>query len=498
MEAATTRGSLQGAIALELQHVEPAVAADYLIRVKRPPPAGWEKLADRLLVPGSAVAMALSSPLTLTLVRDTYNEGDDVREFLDFCDAAGPGVRREDIEDHLLDRVLPSAYTQRPGDPPARYDLAAAERALGYIASEMNAHATRDLAWWEMPSWASSGPRVIMTVLVAFLGMEIISALVGNFGPESGIAFLIEVVIIFTAALLGWEGFLSAPVRIAPLWWRKLFNTGPIASGLAFGLIGFVSALGIGSGYRLVVRIVNWLRTGPIDAIAWPGFHRVAALLHFYVSGFGITAGLNLGASLGAGLIVGLATWLWFGFMDMTGFEEAGADTGPTTALTPAASWRHDRISALVLGLGAGLMAGLGLGFLAALRAGPSGVFGLSGIGDPNWLGGLGPGEWTALVGGPVIGLVVALIASRTWGASLAFAQLGRRRHVPVRLMRFLEDACERDVLRTVGPVYQFRHARLQDRLAGPSTLISSRTSEHAAATSHISGGVAGGQPDSR
>lgn len=32
--------------------------------------------------------------------------------------------------------------------------------------------------------------------------------------------------------------------------------------------------------------------------------------------------------------------------------------------------------------------------------------------------------------------------------------------------MRFLEDARERNVLRTVGPVYQFRHARLQDRLA--------------------------------
>jgi hypothetical protein len=33
--------------------------------------------------------------------------------------------------------------------------------------------------------------------------------------------------------------------------------------------------------------------------------------------------------------------------------------------------------------------------------------------------------------------------------------------------MRFLEDARERNVLRTVGSVYQFRHARLQDRLAG-------------------------------
>jgi hypothetical protein len=41
------------------------------------------------------------------------------------------------------------------------------------------------------------------------------------------------------------------------------------------------------------------------------------------------------------------------------------------------------------------------------------------------------------------------------------------RWHTPARLLHFLEDARQRDVLRTVGPVYQFRHARLQDRLAG-------------------------------
>jgi hypothetical protein len=56
---------------------------------------------------------------------------------------------------------------------------------------------------------------------------------------------------------------------------------------------------------------------------------------------------------------------------------------------------------------------------------------------------------------------------SMTWVASLAFVQFAARRRTPVRLVRFLEDARDRNVLRTVGPVYQFRHARLQDRLAG-------------------------------
>jgi hypothetical protein len=58
------------------------------------------------------------------------------------------------------------------------------------------------------------------------------------------------------------------------------------------------------------------------------------------------------------------------------------------------------------------------------------------------------------------------LVYPQSWSSSLAFAQLAVSDRTPVRLMRFLEDARSRSVLRTVGPVYQFRHARLQDRLA--------------------------------
>jgi len=78
---------------------------------------------------------------------------------------------------------------------------------------------------------------------------------------------------------------------------------------------------------------------------------------------------------------------------------------------------------------------------------------------------------------GLVFGLVWGLMFPQTWTASLAFAQPAMRWHTPARLLRFLDDARQRDVLRTVGPVYQFRHARLQDRLAqsgrGPGQMVS-------------------------
>jgi hypothetical protein len=53
------------------------------------------------------------------------------------------------------------------------------------------------------------------------------------------------------------------------------------------------------------------------------------------------------------------------------------------------------------------------------------------------------------------------------WGRfQAARAWLALRGRLPWRPMRFLADAHRRGVLRQAGAVYQFRHSRLQDRLA--------------------------------
>jgi hypothetical protein len=403
MMVAAQQGFLEGAAALELRAVDAAAAADYLARVQLdPPPLGWTELTGRLRrEPGSPIAKALSNPLTLTLVRDTYRSVDDIRELLDFCDAVGD-VSGEEIQDHLLDRVLPAAYTPPPGEPPSRYGLEDARLVLGKIAARMSQEGTRDLSWWRLPAWTSATPRAIVTgamfgVMFAFGGSPVFG-LVG--GTVFGYFYLVG-------------DRRKVPARRAPLQWRHLLNRKSLVPGLVYALIGGVVCAVFGLAVRL----------GP-----------------------GQIAALAAGVGIGAGLAGGLATGLT---------RSAADDASP---LTPRLSWRRDQS----FGLAIGLMLGLGLSLGVALGLGFTYAFGIEIKHTAGQLAGL----VVVLVWLLVFGLVFGLVFPRTWTVALAFAQLAMRWHTPVRLLRFLDDARERDVLRTVGPVYQFRHARLQDRLA--------------------------------
>jgi hypothetical protein len=70
---------------------------------------------------------------------------------------------------------------------------------------------------------------------------------------------------------------------------------------------------------------------------------------------------------------------------------------------------------------------------------------------------------------GLAIGLVIwlAIALSHAWPQYLITAGwLAARGRLPWRLASFLAEACDAQVLRQRGGTYQFRHARLQDRLA--------------------------------
>jgi hypothetical protein len=88
-----------------------------------------------------------------------------------------------------------------------------------------------------------------------------------------------------------------------------------------------------------------------------------------------------------------------------------------------------------------------------------------------SWRGFFGAGWTFALTEGIGVSIVFGVIIGLTAGPApgtaitdLTLAVTGRGR---VRLVRLLAGAHQRQVLRQVGPIYQFRHAGLQDYLAG-------------------------------
>ena len=461
MVAAVPHGLLDDAAALELRDIDAPTAADYLTRIQlQPAPPQWAEMTGRLRqAPDSPLARALGSPLTLTLVRDTYRSEDDVGDLLAVCDAADHVVTSEEIVDHLLDRVLPAAYARRPGDPPLRYDLQVARNALSRLAARMNQEGSRDLQWWRIREWVPAAPRTIATGLTAGAGIAVLAALVIR--PVTGLYAGLLAALLF-GLLVGLRDR-TPPSLTGPRQLCQVFRLSSAPPGLAVGLpagvvvgvpvgraAGFPGGLAAGLAFGLVMALAIWLSGvfsprgsdsavphGPLTS--WQS-SRAAGLLAGFVGGLAGGLAVGLAGGLEGGLAVGLAAGL----------------------VALLVLWRA---ALFVVGSAAGLAVGLVAGLVVTLVIGA--VAG-------NAIG-LTEGLALGLTAGPAFGIVGGLMYTRTWSVTLAFMQLAARWGTPAHLMRFLEDARDRNVLRTVGPVYQFRHARLQDRLAEQASTATPR-----------------------
>jgi hypothetical protein len=405
MVQAARAALLVGAAAVQLRDVAGPDGADYLQRARTgPAPAGWDLLLTHLREhPDSVLTRAVSTPLVLTLIRDTYRAGDDVGELLN----ATLFSTTELIERHLIKRVLPAAYAARPGRPPPRYSLNKAQQTLAFIARQMNNDHTRDLAWWRIPPWVSTTPRVLTTGLLVTLVSGLVFVLVGAVNP-----------------------YLAGSDSLSALFFGLLVG---LVAWLFFGGPAGRVVVRLGGGEPQRVRTMNWR-----------AFLARPALL------FGLFFSFSGGSGhLMRGLSVGLGAWFVVGLV--SGLAGRGPNQG--SPLGPRESGRHDRVFGLVGGLVFVLVPGLLIGLANGLSRGP--LHGLS----------------FGLAWGLVVGLAFWLEVSLAWRTTLAWLQLQLFRRVPaVALMPFLEDAHARGVLRTVGAVYQFRHATLQDQLAGRTT----------------------------
>jgi hypothetical protein len=225
-------------------------------------------------------------------------------------------------------------------------------------------------------------------------------------------------------------------------------GTGPTSGAAA----GFAGGLGMGlvttpptSPWQMHVQGRGRLRQLPGRLLAGLA---VGLTLAFVV---GLALQLALPVSFSAGLTLGLG----FGIME---WLSSPADT--IRSVSPTSVLHNDRAASGIRLL----VGGVGFGVVGGLAIGP-------GVRPINALA-------VGLVGGLVLGTVGRIVGRRgtglagsAWGWYLASRWwLALQGKLPWRLTTFLDDSHRRGVLRQVGAVYQFRHARLQDRLTVDSS----------------------------
>ena len=447
--------------------VLPLPAAEIIEYLSPSSPTGktdWSDVVQELNQrPDGHLAQALSTPLMVSIAATVYRSG--VRRPAELTIL----TTRHAIEDHLLDGLIDAAYEPRLGDdlkPRRESSGVKARRWLTVLAHYLHIHRDRDLAWWEMsrrllPTWVA--PVVAITgglILGLFFGSAMALAAMATSSDTAAEWLSIGTVSGATAGSV----FLSFSVFI----WYATPGLGP--GRLATSSVGTLRRLT--KGFRVGAAL-----------IAIPG---VPALLIFAVvmraAGpwtFENTEVLTAASSalVGAMVLCGasLAGHSWF-----------HAESGKAAKADALTSLRHDRRSALVgaavagvvvaicivpvgtvvvaVGTGLGLMVSGWPGEMVDSRTWLANT--LAEI-DHDWQNVLKQGPLFATsMAGLAITYALLVLLTRSWTRFVVTrVVLACRGQLPLRLMRFMADARDRELLRQSGGRYQFRHIRLQERL---------------------------------
>ena len=382
---------------------------------------GWPEVFSALTDPNKPIAQALTSPLDLWLLRKVYIEtGVNPRELLET--SSFPTAAK--ITDHLLDHLVHAAITANPPHrdidrpsslrPQHSWDPDAAQRWLSFLAYHLHTTKSHDIAWWRLH--AVPGIRLIHRLVGGLALGSVFGSVVGLMGMLGG-GLVAEPRAGFTGGLLG--GFTIGPILGLA---AKRLSSKP----------AYVSLRLRGRARALARKITRRAGRGAAVGLT-PVF--VSGLIHapvVAVLAFGLMAGAM------GGLVIGVLEWVATPVLN-------------DLAQTPVSTLRRD----LQLSFGRTILALLAGGFLFGLLAGFVGgsavmlTLGLEAVGAVLLI--YGPVRWTVTASSVYLGVVVVF---RT------------QRRAPLRMMRFLDDAHRAGLLRQVGPVYQFRHAKLQNRLA--------------------------------
>jgi len=478
--AVNSSGVLTGAAVVELQPVEPEDVKSFLRRTAGPLADPWREVFSNLEAdPDSPLAAALSTPLMVSLARTVYSVRDPNPGELIELAATGGQVA---VERHLLHEFIPAAYADplpgpvasAPEDGPVHPDLA--ERYLRLLATHLRQLHTDEFAWWQLPSLVSTrikrlwlGPATGFLIALpvglaaglavgfpaGVLGALVLGTLLG-IGIGSALAFLPATPTRVNLRPRGSLRDLITQLKTERV--KTAVETGGEIGGSAGSLMGML-------GLALLI-VFLWVKPEVLPEYVFSldsdrDYHIFLVLLFF----IGIVVWYFL-----RDLLEGLASLpviFVFGFMELlrSPVEEA-------RAITPKAVLRSDRAAAFTLGTIGGLLFGLVVTFFAAI----GGALAISLITfDLDFSASIAVAEFLlkpALAGG-LFGGLLGMLCFTAWGQFIIvrvwLTICGR---LPWRLVRFLDGAHSREVLRRAGAIYQFRHARLVDYLTEADRVV--------------------------
>ncbi|MFF4346279.1 NACHT domain-containing protein [Streptomyces sp. NPDC001530] len=433
---------LDGAAVIELEPITAAAAAAYLPAGQIDGERRWARVIAELRdQPDGPLTQALSTPLMVYLARTVYAQPTTDPAHLADLERF---PSRAHIEAHLLDQYLPAVYapSAAPRDPAQagmshhRYDADQARAWLAFLATCLPDSAPGDLAWWDLPQrvtrWRLIAGVTAGCVAGLAFGLMMAMPITLVLGPAWGVPSGVAVAVCLGVAYgCGYGGRAAAPTR-RPHQIRLRLRTllAPTRASLVRS-----AQCAVHCGLRPANGYPPWPRGRVPSGAGSRNQHRH----HCGAAGRPVDRGhrvsvlepVRSGARAGCG----------------------HSTLQPRADRT--ASLLHVSLGFLVFGLSAGLFVGL----LTSARDGLA--------------AGLTVGGGAVLLGFMFTGLP----ASRAPAAGLGWAPftiariwLAAHRQIPFRLLRFLEDAHARGVLRQAGAVYQFRHARIRHHLTvGPS-----------------------------
>ncbi|MEU8365266.1 NACHT domain-containing protein [Nonomuraea sp. NPDC048882] len=429
-----------GAAVIAPAALTPPVAATYLRTCLPPAPAhDWQPVLAAISA-GTAPALATVTvtPLGLWLLRMVY-----ILPGADPAPLLGPlGQDPKALRHHLLDQLIDALIGARPpvsnGNDPFRprrsWNPSRTRDWLSHLAQALTRNHTRDLAWWTIARYTTTPARRHLLQVAIGLVTGLSSGLMITYAlfygrdttvPGLGIGLIAGAVTGFRAG--GW--FYQAPGFLA-LRIRELFRILP--RRLGYGLLIFAG----GITAAVLIDDAAAQATGVLNACMRA-----------------ISTALVSLALLGVPATVLIA---WVARM-----EHPATLASATTAFS---AWRADRNLTL-----ARCAAGGGLFmfayfvfvfvFLFAIELDNRFDYFREFLLYAFLFGGLG---------GLGAGLLGTLVVGRRHAWLACAITLWTQRRLPRRLVPFLDDMHRLGLLRTVGPLYQFRHAELHDHLAAP------------------------------